>query len=233
MIRDFIMKINLVGMLLVAVLITGCSHTPDRMSKFEYEPAYPTNIPKADTPRNGSLYQAGAMDLFNDIKARRIGDIITVKLQEKMDAKKKAASTAKKTNATNFGAPSLLGGTVGLAAGGVNFLGATKMDSTNDFKGQGDASQSNSLTGDISVTVVEVIPNGNLVVRGEKWVTINQGEEVIRFGGIVRPADISPDNSIASGKVADARIIYSGDGLVGEATQQGWLARFFSNYMPW
>jgi len=227
------MKAKLVISLLVVGFLTGCSHTPDRMSKFEYEPAYPTNIPKADTPRNGSLYQSGAMDLFNDIKARRIGDIITVKLQEKMDAKKKAASAAKKTNADSYGAPSLLGGTVGLAAGGVNFLGATSFDSTNDFKGQGDASQSNSLTGDISVTVVEVIPNGNLVVRGEKWVTINQGEEVIRFGGIVRPADIAPDNSITSGKVADARIIYSGDGLVNDATQKGWLSKFFGSIMPW
>jgi flagellar L-ring protein precursor FlgH len=173
------------------------------------------------------------MDLFNDIKARRIGDIITVKLQEKMNAQKKAAANEKKSNVSKHAAPSLLGGTVGAALGGVNLLGATSLDSSDTFKGQGDASQSNSLTGDISVTVVEVIPNGNLVVRGEKWVTINQGEEVIRFGGIVRPADISPDNSIPSTKVADARIIYSGDGLVNEATQQGWMARFFSNYWPW
>lgn len=227
------MKEKLVISLLVVGFLTGCSHVPDRLSKFEYEPAYPTNIPKADTPRNGSLYQSGSMDLFNDIKARRIGDIITVKLQEKMDAKKKAASNAKKTNADSYGGPSLLGGTVGLAAGGVNLLGATKFDSSNSFKGQGDASQSNSLTGDISVTVVEVIPNGNLVVRGEKWVTINQGEEVIRFGGIVRPADIAPDNSITSGKVADARIIYSGDGLVDDATKKGWLSQFFGSIMPW
>jgi flagellar L-ring protein precursor FlgH len=173
------------------------------------------------------------MDLFNDIKARRIGDIITVNLQEKMNAQKKAAANEKKTNTSSHKAPTLLGGTVGAAVGGVNLLGATSLDSADTFKGQGDASQSNSLTGSISVTVVEVISNGNLVVRGEKWVTINQGEEVIRFAGIVRPADIAPDNSIPSTKVADARIIYSGDGLVNEATQQGWLGRFFSNYWPW
>jgi flagellar L-ring protein precursor FlgH len=227
------MTLKIITVLMVGGVLTGCSHTPDRISKFEYEPAYPTNIPKLDTPRSGSLYQTGAMDLFNDIKARRIGDIITVKLQEKMNAQKKAAANEKKSNVSKHAAPSLLGGTVGAALGGVNLLGATSLDSSDTFKGQGDASQSNSLTGDISVTVVEVIPNGNLVVRGEKWVTINQGEEVIRFGGIVRPADISPDNSIPSTKVADARIIYSGDGLVNEATQQGWMARFFSNYWPW
>ncbi len=227
------MTLKIITVLMVGGVLTGCSHTPDRISKFEYEPAYPTNIPKLDTPRSGSLYQTGAMDLFNDIKARRIGDIITVKLQEKMNAQKKAAANEKKSNVSKHAAPSLLGGTVGAALGGVNLLGATSLDSSDTFKGQGDASQSNSLTGDISVTVVEVIPNGNLVVRGEKWVTINQGEEVIRFGGIVRPADISPDNSFPSTKVADARFIYSGDGLVNEATQQGWMARFFSNYWPW
>lgn len=226
-------KIITLGLMMAMTGLVGCSHVPDRMSKFEYEPAYPTNIPQNETPRNGSLYQPGGMDLFNDIKARRIGDIITVKLQEKMDAKKKAATNAKKSNATDISAPTILGGTVGLAAGGVNLLGQDKFDSSHNFKGQGDASQSNSLSGDISVTVVEVIPNGNLVVRGEKWVTINQGEEVIRFAGIVRPADISPDNSIPSTKVADARIIYSGDGVVSEATTQGFLARFFSNFWPW
>jgi flagellar L-ring protein precursor FlgH len=214
-------------------VLTGCSTAPERMGKFEYEPAYPTNIAKNEAPRNGSLFQAGAMDLFNDIKARRIGDIITVNLTEKMDAKKKAATNAKKSNATSLTAPTILGGTIAAAAGGVNFLGDTTMDSSHNFKGQGDASQSNSLNGSISVTVVEVIPNGNLVVRGEKWVTINQGEEVIRFAGIIRPADVGPDNSIPSTKVADARIIYSGDGVVSESNKQGWLARFFSNFMPW
>lgn len=226
--------INKVWMSLCLVgLLAGCSHTPERLGKFEYEPAYPTNIPQPETARNGSLYQPGAMDLFNDSKARRVGDIITVNLQEKMNAQKKAAANEKKSNTSDMSAPSILGGTVGLAAGGINFLGGSSFDSKHDFKGQGDASQSNSLTGNISVTVVEVIPNGNLVVRGEKWVTINQGEEVIRFAGIIRPNDIGPDNSIPSTKVADARIIYSGDGLVNEATQQGWLARFFSNYWPW
>lgn len=219
--------------IIAVLLLAGCSHAPERLGKFEYEPAYPTNIPKPDTAKNGSLYQAGAMDLFNDIKARRVGDIITVNLQEKMQAQKKAAANESKTSVNNHQAPTILGGTLGAAVGGVNLLGGTTMNSNDSFKGQGDASQSNSLTGSISVTVVEVIPNGNLVVRGEKWVTLNQGDEVIRFAGIVRPADISPDNSIPSTKVADARIIYSGDGIVHEATQQGWLSRFFTTYWPW
>lgn len=223
--------------LLAIVGLTGCSHAPDRMGKFEYEPAYPTNIPQPETARNGSLYQPGAMDLFNDSKARRIGDIITVNLQERMNAQKRASANEKKNNTTDVGVPNILGGSVAsqsfLNPLGINLLGGSSFDSQHEFKGQGDASQSNSLSGNISVTVVEVIPNGNLVVRGEKWVTINQGDEVIRFAGIIRPSDIAPDNTIPSTKVADARIIYSGDGLVNEATQKGWLARFFSNYWPW
>jgi flagellar L-ring protein precursor FlgH len=203
------------------------------LAKFEYEPAFPTNITQPEAPRNGSLYQAGAMDLFNDIKARRVGDIITVKLQEVTSAKKNATTGADKSNTTEIGISRLLGGTVGAAVGGVNFLGDSALESTHKFKGKGDASQSNSIRGDITVTVTEIIPNGNLIVRGEKWVTINQGEEVVRFAGIVRPSDIRTDNTILSTKVADARIIYSGDGVVNEATQQGWLSRFFSKYWPW
>lgn len=213
--------------------LTGCATTPDRLAKFEYEPAYPTNITQPEAPRNGSLYQSGSMDLFNDIKARRVGDIITVKLQEVTSAKKNATTGADKSDVSNISAPRLLGGTLGAAIGGVNFLGDTSLESTHKFKGKGDASQSNSIKGDISVTVTEIIPNGNLVVRGEKWVTINQGEEVVRFAGIVRPSDITTDNTIPSTKVADARIIYSGDGVVNEATQQGWMSRFFSKYWPW
>lgn len=214
-------------------ILSGCATTPERLAKFEYEPAYPTNITQPEAPRSGSLYQAGAMDLFNDIKARRVGDIITVNLQEVTSAKKNAAATEDKSNATNIGGPTLFGGTLGAAAAGVNFLGNTSLSSTEKFKGKGDASQSNSLKGSISVTVVEIIPNGNLVVRGEKWVTINQGEEVIRFGGIIRPSDISTNNTIPSTKVADARIIYTGDGMVNDATRQGWLTQFFSRYWPW
>jgi len=229
------MMIKLSVFMVGVSLLTGCSTAPERMGKFEYEPAYPTNIAKTEAPRNGSLFQAGAMDLFNDIKARRIGDIITVNLTEKMDAKKKAATNAKKSNATSLTAPTIMGGglTANIPFTNINPLSDTTLDSSHNFKGQGDASQSNSLNGSISVTVVEVISNGNLVVRGEKWVTINQGEEVIRFAGIIRPADVAPDNSISSTKVADARIIYSGDGVVSESNKQGWLARFFSNFMPW
>jgi flagellar L-ring protein precursor FlgH len=107
----------------------------------------------------------------------------------------------------------------------------TELAAKRDFKGEGQANQSNSLVGDISVTVVEVLPNGNLRVRGEKRVTLNQGDEYIRLSGIVRTVDIDPSNTISSDKVADATIMYTGSGAMADASKMGWLARII--YSPW
>ena len=101
----------------------------------------------------------------------------------------------------------------------------------NDFSGDGASSLSNSLSGSITVFVAEVMPNGNLVIRGEKKLTLNQGDEYIRVTGIVRPMDVTPDNTIASTKVANAEIFYSGDGSINDANRMGWLARFFNGSM--
>ena len=101
----------------------------------------------------------------------------------------------------------------------------TKLTAKRDFKGEGAANQSNSLSGNISVTVVEVLPNGNLNVRGEKRVTLNQGDEYIRLSGIVRPVDIDSANTITSDKVADVTIMYIGEGAMADASKMGWLSR--------
>ncbi len=93
----------------------------------------------------------------------------------------------------------------------------------------GAAFDAESLVGDIAVTVVARYPNGNLLVRGDKWVTLNQGREFIRLSGVIRPFDIEPDNSIASSKVADARITYSSEGVLAEANRMGLLTRFFNS----
>jgi flagellar L-ring protein precursor FlgH len=107
----------------------------------------------------------------------------------------------------------------------------TEIKTTKDFNGEGEANQSNSLIGDISVTVTELLPNGNLKVRGEKRVTLNQGDEYIRLSGIVRPVDIDANNTIASDKVADATIMYTGEGAMADASKMGWLSRII--YSPW
>ena len=103
------------------------------------------------------------------------------------------------------------------------------VSSSNEFTGDAQANQSNSLNGSISVTVVDVLANQNLVIRGEKWLTLNHGDEYIRLTGIIRPADISPANEIVSTKIANARIQYSGTGSFARSQEKGWLTKFFSS----
>ena len=167
-----------------------------------------------------------ANSLYSDVTARRVGDIITVTLSENTQASKSAdTSTAKDTNVN-------LNPITGLAGQAINIGGESiqlGVSSSRDFSGDAAANQSNSLIGAISVTVVDVLPNSNLVIRGEKWLTLNQGDEYIRLTGIIRPADISPENEIVSTKVANARIQYSGTGSFARAQEKGWLTKFFDS----
>jgi flagellar L-ring protein FlgH len=103
------------------------------------------------------------------------------------------------------------------------------VDAGRDFEGQGDAAQSNLLEGTVTVTVAEVLPNGNLVVQGEKWMRLNQGEEYLRLRGIVRPVDIRADNTVLSTQIGDARIAYGGTGTLAHSSAPGWLSRFFNS----
>lgn len=178
--------------------------------------------------------------LFEDYRARRPGDILTVQLQEQTDAEKETETTISKNNTNSITNPTLFGttpqfslpGQLPLANTSDNSL-AFNLSSNGSFSGQGDSDQSNKLTGDISVSVVEVLPNGNLMIRGEKVITINQGNEYIRISGIINPRDIDANNSISSKRVADAQISYVGDGPTQDANVMGWLSRFFiSAVMP-
>jgi len=211
-----------------ALVLSACA-TPKR-GDVEYAPIAPVSQ-TGPAQHNDSIYQSGsAWYLLEDIKPRRVGDMLTVTLQEKTDAKKLADTETKKATDNEIAAAKILGAPI--TASDREIL-ATKLVSTYDFKGEADTQQSNSLTGSVTVTVVEVQVNGNLVVQGEKWVTINQGDEYIRLRGIVRPSDIGPDNTISSERVANAQIQYSGEGTIANANEQGWLAKFFnSSWMP-
>ena len=210
----------------VLSLLAACTPLPPRDP--EFAPVQPASL-MPPIQNNGSIYQSGYdMRLFEDNKAMRVGDVLTIKLQELTQAKKADDLNSKKDNQFSFTAPSLVGMAVSTMTGSDL---KTKLASTSQFKGAGNADQSNSLNGDISVTVVELLPNGNLKVRGEKRVTLNQGNEYVRLSGIVRPVDIDPSNTIASDKVADATIMYIGDGAMADASKMGWLARVL--YSPW
>lgn len=174
----------------------------------------------------GSLYQTRyGMSLFDDRKALQVGDVITVTLNERTVSRKRSNVSVSKDSDINFNTGPLLGRTLGDMETGVG--------QSRDFNGDAGADQSNSLEGNITVTVAEVLPNGNLVVRGEKWMTLNRGDEFIRISGIIRPDDVSPQNTVQSNRLAHARISYSGTGTLADAGEMGWLGRFFNSpYWP-
>jgi flagellar L-ring protein FlgH len=178
---------------------------------------------------NGAIYQVGRdVALFENPVARHIGDTVTIVLSESTAAKKSATTnTAKSTNQTLPGI-SVLGKAVTIKGNPVLSAG---IDDSSKFAGEGDSAQSNSLTGYITCTVTRVLPNGNLYIRGEKWIGINQGSEYVRLSGVIRPIDIAPDNSVPSLKVGAANISYGGKGALADANNQGWLSRFFNS--PW
>ncbi len=228
------MKITRLLLLLPALALVGCNTAPVRDPA--YAPVRPA-IPAPAPEENGAIFHAGYETAwFENLRARRVGDILTIQLVEKMRANKKAKTDVAKENTTGISNPTILGsapqfntpGFIPLASNSNNNL-AFGLESKNDFKGDGKSEQSNLLEGSITVTVVEVLPNGYLVVRGEKRIGINQGNEYIRLSGIVRPIDIDSTNTIVSTRLADPTIVYVGDGALADANEMGWLARFFNS----
>jgi flagellar L-ring protein FlgH len=215
------------------LLLAGCGTEQVRQKQEDAEWAATAPVaPPAATQADGSIYHdMQNMELFNDARAHRVGDILTINLVEAMQASKKSETTTSKTDQNTLGAPQILGHTLSVHGGNA---ANTTLNSANSFDGAGSSTQSNQLTGQITVTIAERLSNGNLLVRGEKWLTINQGQELIRISGIVRAQDIEQDNSVDSTRVADARITYTGRGVLNNANTQGWLAKFFnSKWMPY
>jgi flagellar L-ring protein precursor FlgH len=198
------------------------------------EPAASANAVSASDPvpvtaGHGAIYQAGQdVRLFENTVARRIGDTLTIRLVESINASKSSSTTTNKNTSVELPGPTIAGRPV--TNNGVEVLSAG-VDNATSFDGAGSSRQSNSIFGDITVTVAKRWPNGNLFVRGEKWITINQGREYVRVSGIVRAVDIEPDNTVPSTKIADARITVAGRGPLADANAPGILARFFNS--PW
>lgn len=212
------------------VLLPGCT-TLDRGTATAGATPGASHLARAAVPHArptaGAIYASGTeMAWFEDTRARRVGDLITVLLQESTNASKSNSTKTKKASTLDNAAPTLAGRAVTL--GGKPLLQASAQGS-NQFQGEGASTQSNALQGSLTAVVTERLPNGNLVVQGEKWLQLNQGEEFVRVTGVVRAADILPDNTVTSDKVADARISYSGTGAVQSASRMGWLARFFNS----
>ncbi|VCX94394.1 Flagellar L-ring protein [Pseudomonas aeruginosa] len=222
-------RLMIVSLLGIATALGGCVNPPPKPNDPYYAPVLPrTPLPAAQN--NGAIYQAGfEQNLYDDRKAFRVGDIITITLNEKTQASKEANSDIQKDSKTKMGLTSLFGSgmTTNNPIGGGDLSLSAEYGGSRDAKGDSQAGQSNSLTGSITVTVAEVLPNGILSVRGEKWMTLNTGNELVRIAGLVRADDIATDNTVSSTRVADARITYSGTGAFADASQPGWLDRFF------
>jgi len=214
--------------LAIVLTLSGCAATkhadvlPDDP---EFAPILPEVEEEAVVP-TGSLFKASYVNnIYSDAKAHRVGDIISVVLSESTQAQKNAKTEITKDNTANLAPITGFGGnSINLKGKSIQF----GFNQASDFSGDSKSNQGNSLSGNISVHVLRVLPNGNLMIRGEKWLTLNSGDEYIRLTGVIRPQDISSGNTIQSNKVANARIQYSGTGAFAEAQEQGWLSRFFN-----
>lgn len=218
-------KVNIQSRFIAAgalVVLAGCVSRP---SEPDYTATMPEPAPTA-AQANGAIYQAGhEVALFENSVARRVGDTLTIRLNERTNASKSSTTSTSKSTNIELPGPTIAGRPV--TAHGTEILSAS-VNNSSEFDGEGASTQSNRLEGDLTVTVAQRLPNGNLLVRGQKWISINQGQEYVRIQGIVRPIDIEVDNSISSLKVADAMIAYGGKGAIANANSPGLLARFFN-----
>jgi flagellar L-ring protein precursor FlgH len=214
----------------LGLLLGGCAQLPR-------EPLVqgPTTARAAERialapPQHGAIYNnaRSAQALFEDRRPREVGDTLTIIVSENVSASKSSGA-----NASRNGAASLeLGGVPRILSGLLSGADKVSMGGKNTLSAGGDANASNNFEGVITVTVTDMLPNGNLRVSGEKQMLINQGTEFIRFSGVVNPRTLSAANSVVSTQVADARMEYSGKGFLDEAQTMGWLQRIFLNVLP-
>jgi len=212
-------------------LIGGCSTYTEQVVSQSFKPAEMPVILATSTTTNGAIFQPGRSGLFpTDQRARRIGDILTVSFNETYAATKAQTASSSKTDA--FGVtlptalPNMLTGGFDKDPAGLN------AGTSRSFAGSGNAVQSNSFSGLLSVTVVRVFDNGNMEVQGQKELTLNNGNEYARVRGVVRPEDISANNIVSSDRLADAQIRYTGSGHLADASQPGWLSQLMRTISP-
>lgn len=218
-----LVKTGLMSMLLG---VAGCGVTPSTIVETPT-----TTRPEArpsQVASNGTIYQAATYrPLFEDRRARYVGDILTIVINEKTQAGKQASSNASKNNAVDAS----ISGIAGLPLKALQGLGVTA-DSASKYADKSAINSSNNFTGSVSVTVIEVLSNGNLIVAGEKQIALDKGTEYIRLSGVVQPDTIQAGNIVSSAKVADARLEYRTSAKFDTAEVMGWLGRFFLSFIP-
>ncbi len=207
-------------------LLGGCVIAGDVKPFPAMAPVQPI-MPPQSQPSAGAIYAAGpGLQLYGDRRARDVGDLLTITLVESTTATTSATTGISKNSDIEMASPTILG--LPVTYNGQELLKNTAKGERS-FDGKGQSAQSNKLQGSVTVTVIQRLPNGNLVVQGQKQLRLNQGDELVQIQGIVRAADIATDNSIPSSKVADARIAYGGRGAVAQSNAMGWFGRFFNS----
>lgn len=219
--------------LIMVITAGGCAYIPKKALVNGPTSAQPAAA--IEHINTGAIYQLSQpvyyayQPLFEDRRPRNVGDTLTITLQEDVSASKNSSANAGRNGKSSFSAgitPKFL---KKLIAGDTVDM---SMEGQSEFGGKGGANAKNTFKGTITVTVIQLLANGNLRVVGEKQIAINQGTEYIRFSGVVNPRTINGNNTVNSIQVADARIEYVGDGYINEAQNMGWLQRFFLNVSP-
>ncbi|HEV7836137.1 MAG TPA: flagellar basal body L-ring protein FlgH [Caballeronia sp.] len=213
---------------LALVALAACALVPKEPITQQPMTARPPVAP-LNSASPGAIYNAGyaGRPLFEDQRPRNTGDIITIVIAENVNATKSSAANAARNASEAFAVPVTPG-----IFGGLFHNTNLSASGSNGFNGAGGASAANTFNGTLTVTVTGVLPNGNMEVSGEKQMLINQGNEFVRFSGVVNPTTISGTNTVFSTQVADAKIEYSAKGYIDESQQMGWLQRFFLNVAP-
>jgi flagellar L-ring protein precursor FlgH len=215
--------------------LAGCDTMSETLNKRPpVDVAQPTSMrpqPIAvSAVNNGSIFQSGQYrPLFEDHRARLVGDTITVQIVEKVSATQTSTSSIDKSGSVAAGVTAIPGLAANSFLPARATLGAT---SSNSFAGKGSTENSNDFSGTITATVIEVLPNGHLIISGEKQIGVNHNVDVLRFSGQVDPRAIQTGNSVASAQIANVRIEQRGKGQQADAQGIGWLGRFFLNVLP-
>jgi flagellar L-ring protein precursor FlgH len=216
----------------VTGLSAGCSTYIENEASLAFEPIYPSAhiAPEGEAPTGGIFKTSGGGLFASDIRAREVGDILTVALNETFSATKAQSAASAKSDAFDVDLPV---GIPNLFTGGFD-KGADplKAGTARTFSGSGSAAQSNTLTGLLTVTVTRVFDNGNMEIAGQKKLTLNNGDEYVRLTGLIRQQDISASNTVLSNRIADAQIVYVGAGEIADSGRQGWLSRTMRSVSP-
>jgi len=214
---------------LIGLLLAGCAQWPQESRL----PSLPQQLEK---PRPnyaaGSIWQASSNGLVEDFKARARGDIVTVVITEQASASKQATTGTSRTTAVSAGIPNFLGLETTAIKKYMDLSKLANADTSSKYDGSGSTTRKENLNATITARVIDVLANGNLLIEGRRNVKVNNEDQIIVLEGTVRPRDISADNMVNSAQIADARIVYSGKGIISDRQKPGWLMNIVDYVWP-